>query len=437
MENEMEYTGESGMARIMVVGVGGGGNNAVNRMIAAGIESAEFVAVNTDAQALLLSNAQTKLQIGEKLTRGLGAGADPNIGTKAAEESRDAIKAALEGVNLVFITAGMGGGTGTGAAPVIASICRELNILTVAVVTKPFQFEGKRRMSNALQGIERLREYVDTLLVIPNDKLLTIMPKGTPIVKAFQEADDVLRKGIQGISDLIVTPALINLDFADVRNVMKNTGLAHMGVGVGSGENRAIAAVKEAVNSPLLETSIVGANGVILNVTGDLNMSLDEVNEACRLVQEVVSDSANIIFGAGINDELRDQIVVTLIATGFNNNDAQSVNENVVDKSETKVDEHTANNGAGMNNGAYVQAQPASPNNYSGSSNGYNQNQSQYNNNGYVNNTQQQYNNGYSNVQQTVQQKEPIRINNGEGNEIDESDLPPFIRRLKEKNRNK
>lgn len=432
MENEMEFTGESGMARIMVVGVGGGGNNAVNRMIAAGIESAEFVAVNTDAQALLLSNAKTKLQIGEKLTRGLGAGADPNIGTKAAEESRDAIKAALEGVNLVFITAGMGGGTGTGAAPVIASICRELNILTVAVVTKPFQFEGKRRMSNALQGIERLREYVDTLLVIPNDKLLTIMPKGTPIVKAFQEADDVLRKGIQGISDLIVTPALINLDFADVRNVMKNTGLAHMGVGVGSGENRAIAAVKEAVNSPLLETSIVGANGVILNVTGDLNMSLDEVNEACRLVQEVVSDSANIIFGAGINDELRDQIVVTLIATGFKNNEQAAGNDNGANE-ETRNDEtHATVTSAGVNNGAYVQ-QP-NVNNGVGMNNASYANQNQQYGNGYTNNGQAH--SGYNNAQ-GVQPKEPIRINNNESNDIDESDLPPFIRRLKEKNRNK
>lgn len=434
MENEMEFTGESGMARIMVVGVGGGGNNAVNRMIAAGIESAEFVAVNTDAQALLLSNAETKLQIGEKLTRGLGAGADPNIGTKAAEESRDAIKAALEGVNLVFITAGMGGGTGTGAAPVIASICRELNILTVAVVTKPFQFEGKRRMSNALQGIERLREYVDTLLVIPNDKLLTIMPKGTPIVKAFQEADDVLRKGIQGISDLIVTPALINLDFADVRNVMKNTGLAHMGVGVGSGENRAIAAVKEAVNSPLLETSIVGANGVILNVTGDLNMSLDEVNEACRLVQEVVSDSANIIFGAGINDELRDQIVVTLIATGFKNNE-QATEDNGGASAEVRNDEaRVAGTSVGVNNGAYVQ-QPNVNNNVGMNNAGYASQNQQYGN-AYTNNGQPQHNAGFNNTQ-GVPSKEPIRINNNESNDIDESDLPPFIRRLKEKNRNK
>lgn len=320
MDNYVNDFSDS-IARILVIGVGGGGNNAVNRMIASNIESAEFVAVNTDAQALLLSNAAKKLQIGEKLTQGLGAGADPNVGQKAAEESREAIKEAIKGANMVFITAGMGGGTGTGAAPVIAGICRELNILTVAVVTKPFRFEGKTRMSNAVQGIERLREFVDTLLVIPNEKLLTILPKGTPIIKAFLEADEVLRKGIQGISDLIVTPAIINLDFADVRTIMKNTGLAHMGVGTGTGENRAIAAVKEAVNSPLLETSIVGATGVILNVTGDINMSLDEVNEACSLVQEVVADSANIVFGAGINDELRDQIIVTLIATGFNRGD--------------------------------------------------------------------------------------------------------------------
>lgn len=389
-------SGATGMARIMVVGVGGGGNNAVNRMIDAEIDSAEFVAVNTDKQALLLSKAKKQLQIGEKLTQGLGAGADPNIGAKAAEESRDMIKEALEGVNLVFITAGMGGGTGTGAAPVIASICRELGILTVAVVTKPFNFEGKRRMSNALQGIEKLREFVDTLLVIPNDRLLQIMPKGTPIIKAFQEADEVLRKGIQGISDLIVTPSLINLDFADVRNVMKNTGIAHMGVGVGSGEKRAIKAVQQAVNSPLLETSIVGANGVILNVTGDLNMSLDEVDEACKLVQEVVSDSANIIFGAGINDELRDEIVVTLIATGFNQNQAQ--NEEV--KTEPVARPTVAPETKSFQGNTFVGGQTVAP----------------------------------KAPERENIAPEPQRIETNDS-DLNDADLPAFIRRLKDKNR--
>lgn len=315
----VEYN--SGAANIKVIGVGGGGNNAVNRMISANIRSATFIAVNTDKQALNLSKAQTRLQIGEKATRGLGAGADPNIGAKAAEESREVIRQELEGVDLLFITAGMGGGTGTGAAPVIASISREMGILTVAVVTKPFKFEGVRRMNNALQGIEKLREYVDTLLVIPNDKLLEVVPKGTPIVKAFQEADEVLRKGIQGITDLIVTPSLINLDFADVRAIMKNTGLAHMGVGEGEGENKAITAVRQAVASPLLETSIIGASGVILNVMGGMDLSLDEVNEACKLVQTVVDVSANIIFGAGIDEKYQDKVVVTLIATGFDGRD--------------------------------------------------------------------------------------------------------------------
>lgn len=389
-------SGATGMARIMVVGVGGGGNNAVNRMIDAEIDSAEFVAVNTDKQALLLSKAKKQLQIGEKLTQGLGAGADPNIGAKAAEESRDMIKEALEGVNLVFITAGMGGGTGTGAAPVIASICRELGILTVAVVTKPFNFEGKRRMSNALQGIEKLREFVDTLLVIPNDRLLQIMPKGTPIIKAFQEADEVLRKGIQGISDLIVTPSLINLDFADVRNVMKNTGIAHMGVGVGSGEKRAIKAVQQAVNSPLLETSIVGANGVILNVTGDLNMSLDEVDEACKLVQEVVSDSANIIFGAGINDELRDEIVVTLIATGFNQNQAQ--NEEV--KTEPVARPTVAPETKSFQGNTFVGGQTVAP----------------------------------KAPERENIAPEPQHIETNDS-DLNDADLPAFIRRLKDKNR--
>ncbi|MDR0850214.1 MAG: cell division protein FtsZ [Christensenellaceae bacterium] len=306
------------VASIKVIGVGGGGGNAVNRMVAAGIRSAQFVAINTDKQALLMSQATHRIQIGEKLTRGLGAGADPEIGLKAAEESKQVVTEMLKGCDLAFITAGMGGGTGTGAAPVVAQIAREMGILTIAVVTKPFNFEGKRRMENAEKGIDALKKYVDTLVVIPNDKLLKIVPKGTPIVEAFRCADDVLRQGIQGISDLIVTPSLINLDFADVKTIMKNKGLAHMGIGYGKGENKTIEAVKQAVQSPLLETTIEGATGVLLNVKGGLDLPIDEVNEAAELVREVLDPSCNIIFGAGIDESLQEQVEITIIATGFN-----------------------------------------------------------------------------------------------------------------------
>ena len=312
------YGSPVNVARIRVIGVGGGGNNAVDRMIDAGIKSAEFVAMNTDYQALIRSKAELKIQLGAELTKGLGAGADPSIGEKAAQESIDQIKEVLQDNDLVFITAGMGGGTGTGAAPVVASSARELGILNVAVFTKPFNFEGKKRMENAEKGIENLRQYVDTLVIIPNEKLLSVVPKGTPIVKAFQVADDVLRQGIQGISDLIVNPALINLDFNDVRTVMSDKGLAHMGIGCGEGENRTLEAVRQAVQSPLLETDIEGATGVIINVTGGLDISLSEVAEASKLVQDVVDSSANIIFGAGVDEELGDKVVVTIIATGFN-----------------------------------------------------------------------------------------------------------------------
>jgi cell division protein FtsZ len=307
----------SQVANIKVVGIGGGGNNAVNRMVAANITSAEFVAINTDKQALLMSKATHRIQIGEKLTRGLGAGADPEIGQKAAEESKAVITEMLKGCDLVFITAGMGGGTGTGAAPVVAQIAKEMDILTIAVVTKPFNFEGRKRMENAERGIENLKKYVDTLVIIPNDKLLKIVPKGTPIVEAFRCADDVLRQGIQGISDLIVTPSLINLDFADVKTIMKDKGLAHMGIGRGKGENKTIDAVRQAVQSPLLETNIEGATGILLNVKGGLDLPIDEVNEAANLVREVVDPNCNIIFGAGVEDGLSEQVEITVIATGF------------------------------------------------------------------------------------------------------------------------
>ncbi len=307
----------SGRAKIKVIGVGGGGNNAVNRMIAAGIKSAEFVAVNTDFQALTLSNAPTKVQIGAKLTGGLGAGADPNVGEKAAEESREELRALLKDVDLLFITAGMGGGTGTGAAPVIAALSKELGILTVAVVTKPFAFEGKRRMHNAIQGIENLRGNVDTLLVIPNEKLLEVLPKGTAMLESFIKADEVLKQAIQSISELIVTPTVINLDFADISAIMRKKGLAHMGIGVGEGPDKAIEAVRNAVESPLLETNIEGASGVILHVMGGKDMALDEVADASRLVEDIVDPAANIIFGTGFDENLENKVQVTLIATGF------------------------------------------------------------------------------------------------------------------------
>ncbi len=307
----------SQVAKIKVIGIGGGGNNAVNRMMAANITSAEFVAINTDKQALIMSKAPHRIQIGEKLTRGLGAGADPEVGQKAAEESKAVITEMLKGCDLVFVTAGMGGGTGTGAAPVIASVAKELDILTIAVVTKPFNFEGKKRMENAEKGIANLKKFVDTLVVIPNDKLLKIVPKGTPILEAFRCADDVLRQGIQGIADLIVTPSLINLDFADVKAIMKDKGLAHMGIGTAKGPNKTIDAVRQAVQSPLLETTIEGATGILLNVKGGMDLPIDEVDEAANLVKEVVDPGCNIIFGAGIDESLSEEVEITIIATGF------------------------------------------------------------------------------------------------------------------------
>ncbi len=308
---------EADNAHIIVIGVGGGGGNAVNRMIESGMGGVSFVAVNTDMQALKASTAETTIQIGEKLTKGLGAGANPEIGTKAAEESIDEISRIFDDIDMVFITAGMGGGTGTGAAPVIAKAAREKGILTVGVVTKPFAFEGKRRKDYAELGIQYLKEYVDSLVVVPNDKLLEIADKNTTMREAFVMADDVLRQGVQGITDLISEVGNINLDFADVKTVMSNRGVAHMGIGTGTGENRVVDAVKGAIGSPLLETSIDGAKAILFNIMGGYDLGMLEVNEAADLVQKAAARDANIIFGTSINGDLGDEIRVTVIATGF------------------------------------------------------------------------------------------------------------------------
>lgn len=304
-------------AAIKVIGVGGGGNNAVNRMIAAGLHGVEFITVNTDAQALMHSQAAYRIQIGEKLTKGLGAGANPEIGEKAAQESREEIIKALRGADMVFVTAGMGGGTGTGAAPVVAECAKEVGALTVGVVTKPFSFEGRRRQAQAESGTAKLKEKVDTLITIPNDRLLQIADKRTSMIDAFRIADDVLRQGVQGISDLIAVPGLINLDFADVKTIMTDTGSALMGIGYGSGDNRAVAAAEAAIKSPLLETSIEGARGVLLNITGGPSLGLLEVNEAAAIISDAVDPEANIIFGAVIDENFQDEVRVTVIATGF------------------------------------------------------------------------------------------------------------------------
>ena len=306
-------------AQIKVIGVGGGGNNAVDRMIEKGLASVDFITINTDHQALSRSQAPTKIQIGEKMTRGLGAGANPEIGTKSAEESREEIVQAIKGTDMLFITAGMGGGTGTGAAPVIASIAKEQGILTVGVVTKPFGFEGRKRMLNAEKGIEELKKSVDTLVIIPNDKILQVIDKKTTMLEAFSKADDVLQQGVQGIADLISNPGVINLDFADVRTIMNNKGVAHMGIGRASGENRAEEAIKQAISSPLLDTTIDGARCVLINMAGGESLGLMEANMGANLICECVDPDAEIIFGTSINEELGDEIVITVIATDFHN----------------------------------------------------------------------------------------------------------------------
>ena len=392
------------VANIKVIGIGGGGNNAVNRMINANITSASYVAINTDKQDLLMSNAEQRLQIGEKITRGLGAGAEPDVGLKAAEESKASIGEILKDTDLVFITAGMGGGTGTGAAPVVAQLAKEMGILTIAVVTKPFSFEGRKRIENADKGLENLKKYVDTLVVIPNDKLFQLVPKGTPIVEAFRYADDVLRQGIQGISDLIVTPGLINLDFADVRSVMKNKGLAHMGIGHGKGENKTIEAVRQAVSSPLLETTIEGATGVLLNVKGGMDLPLDQVYEAADLVKQVVDPSCNIIFGSGIDDAMNDEVEITIIATGFNDG-KDNVQENLNkqrEEAEAYNNFNAKNLFANMNNSNPMPA-----------------------------NNQNIMQNASQPQQQPMQQPKISRNENSSIFKVEDAEIPPFLKKLR------
>ncbi|RKW22652.1 cell division protein FtsZ [Candidatus Gracilibacteria bacterium] len=307
----------SPVAKIKVVGVGGAGQNAVNRMIETGLDGVEFIAVNTDTQALFNSLANTKLNIGKTSTNGLGAGANPEIGKKAAEESREELKAVLEGADMIFITCGLGGGTGTGAAPIVAEVAKELGSLTVGIVTKPFSFEGQNRMAKAVDGFNNLKEKVDTLITIPNDKILSIIDKKTPLLDAFSIVDEVLKQGVQGVSDLITQPGLINVDFADVTSVMKNAGSALMGIGYGSGENRATEAARAAIDSPLLELSIAGAKGLLFNITGGTDLSMYEVDEAARIITDSIDSDANIIFGATVNEDYNGELKITVVATGF------------------------------------------------------------------------------------------------------------------------
>ncbi|MBQ7913532.1 MAG: cell division protein FtsZ [Clostridia bacterium] len=361
----------SGIAKIKVVGVGGAGNNAVDRLIESGLKSAEYIVVNTDNQALARSRASKRIQIGVQLTKGLGAGANPEVGRAAAEENKDAIQEALKNTDLLFITAGMGGGTGTGAAPVIAKIAKEMKILTVAVVTLPFGFEAKRRMDNALAGIEELKKSVDSMITIPNDKIRQVVPKDTSFADALKVADEVLRQGIRGIAELIVKPSLINLDFADVKATLKGRGLAHMGIGVAKGEKRIFDAVRCAVCSPLLNTTIEGANSVILNVIGGKDLSLDEVITAADLVKGVIDYSANVIFGACIDEAMSDEVEVVIIATGFGGSqngfsrDVQNTTLRQATVLAQKIDNaYNRREGGVMSNGGFAQQQPLYPDPY-------------------------------------------------------------------------
>ena len=352
---EIKTNESEAAAKIIVVGVGGGGNNAVNRMIDEQIAGVEFIAINTDKQALQLCKAPTLMQIGEKITKGLGAGARPEIGEKAAEESAEEVSSALKGADMVFVTCGMGGGTGTGATPVVAKIAKEQGALTVGVVTKPFRFESKTRMNNALSGIEKLKESVDTLIVIPNDKLLEVVDRRTTMPEALKKADEVLQQGIQGITDLINVPALINLDFADVQTVMTDKGIAHIGIGQGRGDDKALEAVKQAVSSPLLETTISGASHVIINVSGDI--TLMDASDAAEYVQDLAGEDANIIFGAMYDDARTDEATITVIATGLHNVGGSA--SKLKSRLETPRNGAMPHGGAGMQGVGYDRGMPA------------------------------------------------------------------------------
>lgn len=362
-EQDNETPQGTNVADIKVIGAGGGGGNAVNRMIKAGLTGVDFWAMNTDAQVLKMSLADNKIQLGGKLTEGLGAGGDPSVGEKAAEETRDQIVQALDGANMVFVTAGMGGGTGTGSAPVIAKIAKELGALTIGVVTKPFSFEGKRRMNQALQGLEKLKETVDALIVIPNDKLLEVVERRTTMKEAFQVVDEVLLRGVQGISDIITVPGLINVDFADIKAVMQSSGSALMGIGRGTGEGRAMEAAKLAINSPLLETSINGASGIIMNVTGGSDMTLHEVTEAAQVIHDAVSEDAIVTFGSVIDDRIQGEIQITVIATGFEMKNPETAQKKEASKSLSAADFFSGsfNTGSASINPAPAPAMPNAP----------------------------------------------------------------------------
>lgn len=416
-------------ATIKVIGVGGGGNNAVNRMIEDGVQGVEFIAVNTDAQALNMSKAEVTMQIGGSLTRGLGAGANPEIGRKAVEESRQQIRDALQGADMVFVTAGMGGGTGTGAAPAIAHIARELGALTIGVVTRPFTFEGRKRAQNAAAGIEEMKKAVNTLIIIPNERLLQIVDKKTPMIEAFREADNVLRQGVQGISDLIAVPGLINLDFADVKTIMSNKGTALMGIGVASGEDRAAEAAKKAISSPLLETSINGAKGVLMNITGGMNLSLYEVQEAADIVAAATDDQLNMIFGSVINENLNEEIMVTVIATGFDHDEEEASSSNTSRRTRDNIansrDQYQGHSRqrepvSHSESGNYGQFQTYSQSGSYGQSNSYNQSGNYGQSNSYSQS---------GNLSQPPAYEEPANFERGTQRQDDSLDIPSFLRK--------
>ncbi|MBR1925433.1 MAG: cell division protein FtsZ [Clostridia bacterium] len=391
------------VVKIKVVGVGGGGNNAVNRMVNAGVSGVEFIAVNTDKQALQVSKADYRIQIGSKLTKGWGAGADPEVGLKAAEENLDELKQTLNDADLVFVTAGMGGGTGTGAAPLIASLAKEKDILTIAVVTKPFNFEGRKRMENAEKGVEALRKVVDSLVIIPNEKLFKLVPKGTSIVDTFRYADDVLRQGVQGISNIIVDNSLINLDFADINTIMKNRGLAHMGIGRAKGDRKIFDALSQAVSSPLLETTIEGATGIIFNVKGGVQLPIDQVHEAADLMREIVDPDCNIIFGTSVDESLEDSVEITVIATGFKGNESQSLLETQEEEKKPEMATEDLK---------------------------YNNQYSDFLRNRFNDADEEQ---SVFKKEQPKKEEEPKEKLSSSRIQVDESDIPPFLRKLRNK----